>query len=238
MPDRRTRRTIPSDVRARARELRVQGWSIPEIGRELAIARSSAWRLTKDIAPVPGTDAATRRAEAGREYWRRERVRRDAERRDDIAAATSMVGDLDRHAVLILGAVAYWAEGSKTKPWYPNERLIFVNSDADMIALFLAWIRLLGVEGERVGYRVSIHDTADVSAAEAYWADVASVDRSRLSPTTLKRSGREPRRRNTGDGYHGCLTVSVRRSKAEYRLATGLWRGIVRQLPTLPRESP
>lgn len=113
MSDRRTSRRIPPAVRSRARDLRAQGWSIPAIARDLDIARSSAWQLTKDIASAPGFDSASRRAEAGREYWRRERAKRDAERRDDMAAAASGVGDLHENDLLVLGAVAYWAEGAK-----------------------------------------------------------------------------------------------------------------------------
>jgi len=47
-----------------------------------------------------------------------------------------------------------------------------------MIKVYLAWLDLLGVERERMRYAVMIHESADASAAEEYWANVVGADRS------------------------------------------------------------
>ena len=58
--------------------------------------------------------------------------------------------------------------------------MTFINSDADMIRVYLAWLALLGVKPDRLRYRVMIHESADVEGAEGYWAAVAGIDTSAL----------------------------------------------------------
>ncbi len=218
---------LSAEVRERARTLRREGWSVPQISRELRIARSTAWTITKDIAWTPGPDSASRRAEAGRRYWKAWHERRDIERKNAHAVAAAHVGELTDRDLLLLGTVLYWAEGGKAKPWNRSEYLDFINSDPDVIKLFLAWLRLLGVAPERLAYRVSIHASADVPAAVRFWAGVVGVPEESFLRSTLKRHNPTTVRKNTGDGYHGCLIVRVRRSTAEYWRMEGVWRGII-----------
>jgi transcriptional regulator with XRE-family HTH domain len=57
-----TRRPNAKDqVRARAVALRAQGWSVPDIARELGVARSTAWLWVRE-QPL---DPASERARAG-----------------------------------------------------------------------------------------------------------------------------------------------------------------------------
>lgn len=45
-----------------------------------------------------------------------------------------------------------------------------------MIAVYLAWLELLGVERERLRFALTIHASADVGAAEAFWADRVGIE--------------------------------------------------------------
>jgi transposase-like protein len=218
---------ITDVVRQRATALRVDGLSIPEIARELGIARSSAWLLTRDIRPTAGEDSAARRAAAGRAYWREENLRRALIRQRATNDAASRVGELADRELLLLGAVAYWAEGTKAKPWRRRERLSFTNSDPNMIRLFLAWLDLIGVDENRLSFRVHIHESADIEGALTYWAGIAGVPEGAFSKTTVKRHKPVTNRHNVGDAYRGCLVIQVRRSADEYRLVEGLCVGIV-----------
>ena len=108
-------------------------------------------------------------------YWRVERRRRAGERQRVIDTESSRVGKLSARELLLIGSVAYWAEGTKSKAWRTQDRLTFINSDPEMIKLYLAWLRQLGVTNDRIKYRVSIHDEADVDGAVRYWADVVGA---------------------------------------------------------------
>lgn len=225
------------EVRERARDLRGQGSSVPEISRELGIARSTAWNITKDIAWTPGPDSASRRAAAARAYWKAENNRRDAERQQIRSLAAGQVGELSHRELLLLGAVLYWAEGAKSKPWRRSERLVLTNSDPDVILLFLAWLRLLDVPDERLRFQVHIHESADVAEAKGFWADVVGVPVDSLERVLLKRHTPTTSRKNTGEHYHGCLIVRVLQSSAEYRRMDGLWSGIVSAVRRRPRST-
>lgn len=88
------RRQIGPELRERARALRHDGRSVPEISRALGIARSSAWSITKDIAWTPGPTPSARRAGAGRRYWEQRHKQRSVDRAIVRGAARVEVGEL------------------------------------------------------------------------------------------------------------------------------------------------
>lgn len=224
----RARPRVTDDLRQQARALRRAGASVPEIARELGLARSTAWLITKDIAWTPGPDSASRRAEAGRAYWRKRREQADDERARIAGDIAESFGTLRERELMIAGAVVYWAEGTKSKPWQRRERLTFINSDPDMIHLHLRWLDLLGVNPDRLSYRVNIHESADVSVAEAYWADVVGVPVEHFARATLKKHNPKTVRKNTGEAYRGCLVIGVAKSAPEYRVMDALWSAVAK----------
>ncbi len=121
----------------------------------------------------------------------------------------------------------YWAEGAKDKIYSRREYVLFVNSDPDMIKVFIAWLELLKVERERLRFRVMIHENADVAAAEQYWASLVGTDTTRFGKTTLKKHNPKTVRKNVGDHYRGCLVIGVVQSADLYRRIEGWWNGIV-----------
>ncbi|GGS90653.1 hypothetical protein GCM10010156_56260 [Planobispora rosea] len=80
--------------------------------------------------------------------------------------------DADRE-ILVLGAVAYWCEGTKNKPGRQRDRVVFVNSDPGLIKVFLCFLDVARVAPEGRVFRVMIHESADVEAAHVYWLEVA-----------------------------------------------------------------
>ncbi|WP_406727184.1 hypothetical protein [Streptomyces sp. GD-15H] len=72
-----------------------------------------------------------------------------------------------------------------------------------------------------------IHESANVEAAERYWADLVQADRSAFGKTTLKRHNPNTVRKNTGDSYRGCLVLTVRQGSELYRRIEGWWGAIV-----------
>lgn len=119
------------------------------------------------------------------------------------------------------------AEGAKSKPHHPRERVIFINSDPNMITLYLRWLRLLGVEDSKIRFAVSIHESADVRRAEEFWAEHVGIEAGRLMKTSLKKHNPRTVRKNVGQDYRGCLSVRVLQSADLYRRIEGWWCGIV-----------
>jgi transcriptional regulator with XRE-family HTH domain len=202
--------------RKRARELRTLGWTYRAIAAELGVAKASVSSWLQDPE-----------ARRSSEPWAVRRRRVAIERQTEKFEAARSVGLLTDRELLLVGATAYWAEGSKAKPWSPYQSLTFVNSDPDMIRLFLRWLHLLGVDPRHIRLTVQIHDSANVGEAERFWAGVVAVPDAVFRKPLLKHHKPATNRKNTGSRYYGCLRVYVRGSAQLYRRTEGLWYGLI-----------
>lgn len=214
------------DLREKARELRQRGWTYNEIQAELGCSKSSVSLWVRDLPkPEPRYTPEEHRAlmQAG---LARLRSAQDDQRRRIKESAAQEISALTDRELFIAGVALYWAEGQKSKPHQRREAVVFVNSDPAVIEVYLAWLDLLGVNRERLGFRVMIHETADVAAAERHWADLVGVDVSALQRTTLKKHNPKTVRKNTGDAYHGCLVIRVQQAAELYCRIEGWWNGI------------
>ena len=219
------------DLRALAVQMRLAGKSYRQIlaTLPLPVAKSSLSLWLRDIPlteeqrgvlALRQWEAVSRRAQS----VRAQRVRRQ---KATISTAREQIQSLAESELFVAGLVAYWAEGSKAKPWRPGgESLTFINSDPDMIRLFLAWLDLLGVSRDRLICRLSIHESADLSEATNYWANLVGLPPGDFGKPSLKRHNPKTVRHNTGETYRGCLVIYVRRSTELYRQVAGWWSGV------------
>ncbi|WP_433455890.1 hypothetical protein ACQPXS_20985 [Streptomyces sp. CA-142005] len=215
------------DLRERARELRLQGWTYDQIQVELGCSKSSISLWVRDLPRPERRRSPEEAAAIARRGWKAKLRIRDEERQQTKDAAKRAIGGLSARELFLAGVSLYWAEGSKDKPYDRRENVTFVNSDPGVIKVFLAWLDLLGVERERLRYTVMIHENADVAGAEQYWADLTGADRSAFNKTTLKKHNPKTVRKNTGDNYRGCLAIKVLKGADLYRRIEGSWYGIV-----------
>ncbi|MFF6803420.1 hypothetical protein [Streptomyces sp. NPDC012616] len=226
-PEWTKRPNAKDDLRARARELRLQGWTYDRIEAELGCSRSSVSLWVRDL-PKPERKRTPEEASAiARRGWEAKLRIRDEERQRTKEAARQAVGNLSPRELFLVGVGLYWAEGAKDKPYERRESVTFVNSDPGMIEVYLAWLDLLGIERDRLRYAVMIHENADVAGAENYWAELVGADPSRFNKTTLKKHNPKTVRKNTGETYRGCLAIKVLQGAALYRRIEGSWYGIV-----------
>ncbi|MBU3869404.1 hypothetical protein KN815_36700 [Streptomyces sp. 4503] len=227
-PEWTKRPNAKDDLRARAREMRLRGMTYDRIQLELGCSKSSISLWVRDL-PKPDRPPRTREEASAiaKRGWEATLRQREIERQRTKLAAAREVGKLTDRELFLVGVGLYWSEGSKSKPHNPTERATFINSDPDMIQLYLAWLSLLGVEPERLRYRVMIHESAQVAEAERYWAELIGVDVTTLERTTLKKHNPKTVRKNVGEGYRGCLVVRVLKSADLYRRIEGWWYGIV-----------
>ncbi|MFJ4832241.1 hypothetical protein ACIP79_20405 [Streptomyces sp. NPDC088747] len=216
------------DLRARARELRLKGWTYDRIQVELGCSKGSISLWVRDL-PKPEREKRTpeEASAIAKRGWEATMQRREEERRQTRRRATEEVGVMTERELFLVGVGLYWAEGSKNKPYRRQERITFVNSDPNMITVFLSWLRLLKVEQSRHRFSVQIHESADVKAAEEFWAHHVGIEAAGLLKTTLKKHSPSTNRMNTDEGYRGCLRVDVLGGADLYRRVEGWWYGIV-----------
>ncbi|MCX4709370.1 MULTISPECIES: hypothetical protein [Streptomyces] len=226
-PEWTKRPNAKDDVREKARELRLRGMTYDQIQVELGCSKSSISLWVRDLPKPERSRSAIEQARlAGRMRWDHELAVRDAERQRTKSAARKETATMSDRELFFAGIALYWAEGSKDKTYDRRENVTFINSDPDVIAVYLAWLDLLDVSRDRLSYRVMIHETADVPAAESYWADLVGIDVSALHKTTLKKHNPKTVRKNVGDSYRGCLVIRVAKGATLYRRVEGWWSGI------------
>lgn len=148
----------------------------------------------------------------------------EVERQQTKRDAAAEIGPLSKRELFLVGVSLHWAEG--TKAHGGQERVTFINSDPDMINTFLAWLRLLDVGTGHLRFHGHIHESADVPAAEQFWAELVG-EGSTFGKATLKKHKPQTNRQNTGVGYHGCLTIRVNKSASLCRRIEGWRYGIV-----------
>ncbi|MEW2547754.1 hypothetical protein AB0910_18615 [Streptomyces sp. NPDC047002] len=216
------------DLREQARALRSQGLTYDRIQQRLGCSKSSISLWVRDLPRPPRRDPREQGLLAARKRWDRELPIRDEERQRTKEAALAEIGTMTDRELFMAGVALYWAEGSKDKTYARRERAVFINSDPDVIGLYLAWLDLLGIERDRLRFRLSIHETADVPGAESYWAALTRMDRSQFQRATLKKHNPRTLRKNSGENYRGCLIIAVQQSADLYRRIEGWWCGIVR----------
>ncbi|MGW2511147.1 hypothetical protein ACWC0A_17270 [Streptomyces scopuliridis] len=226
-PEWTKRPNAKDDLREKARELRLKGLTYDQIQLELGCSKSSISLWVRDLPKPERREPAEQAKLAARKRWDHELAVRDEKRQQTKAAAAAEVGAMSDRELFLLGVGLYWAEGTKDKPYDRRETVIFVNSDVGMIQVYLAWLDLLGVERDRVRYRVMIHESADAEAAEEYWADQVRADVSTFQKTTLKKHNPKTVRKNVGETYRGCLVIRVAQGAELYRRIEGWWYGIV-----------
>ena len=90
-----------------------------------------------------------------------------------------------------------------------------------MIRFFLRFLDTAGISGDRLIFRVSIHESGDVAGAQRFWIGVTRADPAQFRQPQIKRHNPRTTRKNTGEAYRGCLRVEVRRSTELYRKIEG-----------------
>jgi predicted transcriptional regulator len=210
--------------RLEARRLRADGLTYREIAEKLGVSRSSVSLWVRDL-PREGRLSyeqwRERSAAARRRYWEAERPRLEARREAVRASAAAEIGSLSSRELLIAGAVAYWCEGAKNKPYHRHDHVTFMNSDPGLVALFLRFLDVAGVSRDRLTFRISIHESADVDSAQHFWLGVTGGSASQFRKPTIKRHNPKTNRKNMGSGYHGCLRIDVLRGSELYRRIEG-----------------
>ena len=122
------------------------------------------------------------------------------------------IGELTDREVLLIGAIAYWCEGAKSKPYRRHE---CVSSSTVIRDWSFSSCGLLPPPDERPPVRlpVHIHENADIEAAPRFWLRTTGASPDQFRTPTLKRHNPKTVRKKMGAEYHGCLRIDVLRER-------------------------
>ena len=155
---------------------------------------------------------------------------REARRAAVREGAAAEIGELTNREILIAGAIAYWCEGTESKP-YRTQRPRRLHEQRPVADPVLPAVPRHGRDSP---------DRPDIPCLRPWRTPIwnrpsgsgwrYSKPRPISSSTpTLKRHNPKTVRKNVGDTYHGCLRIDVRRSTGLYRQIEGWARAITRR---------
>jgi hypothetical protein len=203
-----------------ARELRAVGMTMPDIARQLGVARSSVSLWTRDVPFVPGP--RRRNPRQPNVLARRKQLEIEAM----VERGREWIGCLTERELLVAGAALYAGEGSKA-----DGAVKFANSDPRMMAFFAAWLRRFFVIDEsRLRVRVYLHRGLDLDAAEEHWSAVPGVPRSQFGKPY--RAPADPSIRRVKH-EHGCAYLCYACSRT-HRAVMGLVSALLSSPTVLP----
>ena len=82
-----------------------------------------------------------------------------------------------------VGALLYWCEGSKREK---DCRVEFVNSDPEMISIFMRYLRTKDVDEARIRARMTIHVQDDETTCKEYWKKVTLLKDTNFISTVVR----------------------------------------------------
>lgn len=174
---------LKTTERAKARELREQGWSIKAIERTLGVARSSVSRWTRDISlGAEERGALEARAAAGRG--------RAAERKSSAARLARLAFQeegrsraTESDVSYAAGCMLYWAEGEKSR-----NRVALTKSDPALVAFFASFLRRhFAVTDEAITVYCNLFadHVENKETIEAFWLHTLGLPASSLRRSTV-----------------------------------------------------
>ena len=144
------------------RSLRRRGYSINEICDLLQIPKTTVWHHVRKVKVRPEYVQLLKSKQGGglnktKKKWQQARL-----------LAQRLLASKDRE-LSIAAAVLYWAEGSKNSP-------DFVNSDANMIRLYLTFVRrVLRVSDDWLRVTVRLVSGMNEKDCMKYWSTVTNI---------------------------------------------------------------
>ena len=165
--------------RARARELRAEGWTLKEIAAELGVSKGSVSTWVRDVEVEP--EVWTLRVETRRNHgWKKRRATFLAKRAEqataELESARTWLGELSDRDLFVAGIALYAGEGAKGRG-----SVQLPNSDPRIIVVFLAWLRrFFEVDESRLRVWLYLHENLDLETAIEYWSTLTGIPRSQF----------------------------------------------------------
>lgn len=180
-----------SAQRIEARRLRRTGESIIVIAKKLGVAKSFVSHWCDDIFLTKqqrkkllwnSFKGGKKGRLLGAMANKRERINREKNLKNE---GLKEIGKLTQRELFLVGAALYWAEGLKK-----DRRITLVNSDPEMIILFIRWLKeCLCVNIEDIYCHVSINQDHQfrINEVQNYWSKITGIPLSGFTKPSYKK---------------------------------------------------
>jgi|GEM_PF-2546071 len=97
------------------------------------------------------------------------------------------------------GILLWWAEGTKG-----GKSVQFVNTSADMVAIYMRFLREIGVEMARVKAKIKVMNSSQVGDCQNYWSELTGIPITNFTKPII----RDKEISEAHRGHKGCITLT------------------------------
>lgn len=184
--------------------MRRDGWSYSDITKRLGIPKSTLSGWMKDIPFRPNQTVVDRvKSGQGKYGMVRHQLRiQEVERLKK--QGENEIGKISNRDLLMLGIGLWLGEGSKTL-----EQIRLVNSDPDVIQLFLKWFRVIcSLDDKNITASMHLYPDSRQDESLQYWMSITGLPKSQFRKTQIdRRLGKSTLK--IGKNQHGTLHIGV-----------------------------
>jgi len=210
--------------RQKAIELRKKGLTYSEIEQYLNVSRGALSVWLRNVPFTLSEDARNRRRLASLrncQVLHRRKIQRISQ---VVTAAKEEILNIKPYELRLLGAMAYWTEGSKTE----DNLVKFTNSNPKFIKFVLKWLReVCCVPEEKLRIHLRIHRDVNRKKIEQYWSKITRIPLNKFYKTTFKISDSSGKRYNKLK--YGIASVTICDTELFYKIM-GWIEGIIENM--------
>lgn len=148
-------------------KLRQTGHSFPEIQNTVKRSSGTVFRYAHKVS-VFSRYQKILKAKQGGSKARAIRERKNAEEKAD-----TLITNINAIGKLLIAACLYWGEGAK-------KDFSISNTDPDLIRIFIACIKEIGVTKKDLRVTIRIYEDLDKERAISYWAKVIGIPKKQI----------------------------------------------------------
>jgi transcriptional regulator with XRE-family HTH domain len=215
-------------------KLRRQGKSYREIAKTAGVSKNSVSRRCKGLKLSKAAQKILEKKsnypkELFRKYNQLKARNVRSENQKIKKEAAKEIRPLSKYALKLIGATLYWGEGWKRENPGKYHGICFVNSDPNMVKLFLHFLReVIQVPEEKLGVNIRIHPNIDTPSVINFWSKVTKIPKERFHISTqISRLSRGKRPKNSLP--YGTLKLSVN-DRRKFQQIKGWIDGLIRQI--------
>ena len=188
----------------KAKKLREEGYSLKEISEVLGVSKSTAslW-LRNIVISIKGKKRLSKLSELARrkgvevKLLQRELYFQNIEKNCNIFV-NKRIQDINIIDAKIYLALLFWGEGSKGE-----RRLVFMNSDPDMIRVYLLLLRKsFKIRDDKLRAVLHLHSYHNKEELIEYWSRVTKIKKENIYVYKKSNTGKRKK-----ENYKGCISL-------------------------------
>lgn len=153
--------------------LRSQGYSVPEISKEVDASKTSVLRYTKGVEILPEYLSEWVGKRGGS---RKRRLKKEAEAFEE---GKKFVQTLSNREKLLFLSALYWAEGSK-------KDFSLANTDANLISVFMECMRsVFNLSNDQFYINIRLYEDLDQQKSLRFWSKVTKIPKQNLKGVNI-----------------------------------------------------